>query len=68
MTPMLISVKEVSVALGVSCWTVRNLVASGHLPSVSLPSTRHRGEGNRRILVAITDLEAFIQKHRGTTR
>jgi predicted site-specific integrase-resolvase len=63
-TPLCVSVKEVATALGVSPWVVRHYIASGLLPSVQLPSTKYRGEASRRILVAVADLEEFVQRHR----
>ena len=68
MTPLLVGVKEVAAALGVSPWVVRNFISSGLLAHVSLPSTKYRGEDNRRILVAVADLEAVVAKHRRVQR
>lgn len=66
MTPLLLSVKDVAAALAVSPWVVRHYIASGKLPHVELPSTKYKGEPNRRVLVAAKDLDAFIAK--GTRR
>jgi hypothetical protein len=48
----------------VSEWVVRHYIASGLLATVKLPSTKHPGESNRRVLIAVRDLEAFIAAHR----
>jgi hypothetical protein len=68
MTPLIVSVKEAAAALGVSAWVVRRYVADGLLATVQFPSTRHRGETTRRILIAVADLEAFVLKHREVVR
>ena len=38
----------------------------GLIPTVKLPSTKHPGEDNRRVLVAVSDLEKFVAAHRET--
>jgi hypothetical protein len=47
--------------LGVSYWTMRDLVQAGIIATVKIPSVR-AGDGRpiRRILVDIRDLDAFI--------
>jgi excisionase family DNA binding protein len=47
--------------LGVSYWTMRDLVQAGTIPTVKIPSAR-AGDGRaiRRILVDIHDLDVFI--------
>ena len=64
MTPLLLGVKEVAAALGVSGWTVRKLIDGGQLPTVKLPSVRYDGEHGKRTLVSVADLERFIAQHR----
>jgi hypothetical protein len=68
MTPFLVGVKEGARMLNVSQWTFRNYVASGLLPTVQLPSTKYKGDANRRILVAVADIEAFVLKYRSVQR
>jgi predicted site-specific integrase-resolvase len=63
-SPLCLSVKQAAASLGVSEWIVRHYVASGLLPTIKLPSTKHEGEDNRRILIAVADLEMFVNKHR----
>ena len=55
--PRLVSVKIAADYLAVSPWTVRDLIASGTLPRVSLP-------GVRRVLVAMIDIEQLIVRSR----
>lgn len=64
MSALCVSVKEAAKAIGVSPWVVRHYIASGLLATVKLPSTKHPGESNRRVLIAVRDLEAFIAQHR----
>jgi excisionase family DNA binding protein len=64
MTPLCVDVKEGAAALGVSTWTFRRLIDEGHIPTVKLPSMKYEGERGKRVLVAVVDLEAFIEKHR----
>jgi hypothetical protein len=53
---------------GVSPWTVRALIADGHLRPVPLPSVRHRGETGRRILIDRADLDLVIEKWKAAGR
>ena len=48
---------------GISPWTVRALIADGHLATVKIPGTR-RGETSRRVLISFEDLKVFVDKHR----
>jgi hypothetical protein len=61
-----VDVREAAEAIGVSPWVVRHFIASGALPTVKFPSTKRRGESSRRVLIAVTDLEAFVASHRET--
>jgi excisionase family DNA binding protein len=66
--PRLLDVKEAARYLGgVSTWTIRSLVADGHLRPVRLPS-RNRGELGRRLLFDRADLDAAIAKWKEATR
>lgn len=64
MTPLVLSRKEAADALRVSVWILDRYIAGGLLPTVALPSTKHPGEKNRRILIAVSDLADFVTKHR----
>ena len=63
MTPLCYSVKQAAEAVGVSAWTLRKWIADGLLTTVKLPS-RNEGEPNRRVLIAVADLEQFVEQHR----
>ena len=61
--PRLLDIKAAAVYLGgVSPWTLRGLVADGHLRPVRLPSLRHPGENGRRLLFDIRDLDAVVDR------
>lgn len=63
--PRLLDVSATAAYLGgVSTWTVRALVADGHLRPVRLPSVRHQGENGRRLLFDRRDLDAFVDARR----
>ncbi len=64
MTPLVLSRKEAAESLQVSVWVLDRYIADGLLPTVVLPSTKNPGERNRRVLVAVADLQAFVVKHR----
>ena len=49
--------------LGCSYWTLRDLVVSGHVPAVRIPSPRaHDGRAMRRILIDSRDLDTLIER------
>jgi excisionase family DNA binding protein len=49
--------------LGCSYWTLRDLVLSGHIPAVRIPSPRARdGRAMRRVLIDSRDLERLIER------
>jgi predicted site-specific integrase-resolvase len=56
--------KTAATALGVSPWVLDRYIADGLLPVVKLPSTRHDGETSRRVLIAVSDLEALVSRFR----
>lgn len=65
LTPRLLDVKAAAAYLGgVSVWTIRAWVADGHLHPVRLPSVRHPGESNRRLLFDRADLDDFVDSMR----
>ena len=61
--PRLLDLKAAATYLGLSYWTVRDLVIAGRLPSVKIPCPRS-GDGRtiRRILVDRHDLDDFIEQ------
>ena len=61
--PRLLDLKAAATYLGLSYWTVRDLVLAGKLPSVKISCPRS-GDGRtiRRILVDRHDLDAFIEQ------
>jgi hypothetical protein len=63
-TPLCVDRKEAADALKISPWVLDRYIADGLLPVVRFPSTAHDGEPSRRVLIAVADLEAFIEKHR----
>jgi len=64
MTPLCVDVKGAAELIGMSASVVRSFIDSGVLPTVRFPSQKHEGEKSRRVLIAVTDLEAFVAKHR----
>jgi predicted site-specific integrase-resolvase len=58
----LLSLRAVAGALGISYWTARELVVSGALPAVRLPSVRSKRGANRKLLVDARDLERLIER------
>jgi Helix-turn-helix domain len=61
--PRLLGAPGASRYLGISVWTLRSLVARGHLKPVKLPACHHTGE-NRRLLFDIRDLDKFVDECR----
>ena len=61
--PRLLDLKSAATYLGLSYWTVRDLVLAGRLPSVKIPCPRS-GDGRtiRRILEDRHDLDDFIEQ------
>jgi hypothetical protein len=57
----LLDLEQAAGYLGISYWTMRDLVNAGTIPTVKIPSAR-AGDGRsiRRILIDIRDLDAFI--------
>jgi excisionase family DNA binding protein len=63
-TPLCVDVREAARLLGVSAWTVREYVATGDLPIVKLPATKGTESRSRRVLIAVEDLKAFVERCR----
>ena len=59
----LIGVQQAAAYLGLSAWTIRDLIHSGHLPRVALPG-RRPGETMRRVLIDRADLDALVERFR----
>ena len=62
--PLVVGVDEASRMLGVGSTQVRQWIDAGLLPTVKFPSIRRLGEDARRVLIAVDDLAAFVQRHR----
>ena len=61
----LLDLRAAGAYLGVSYWTMRDLIFGGVIPSVKIPSPRARdGRVIRRILVDRRDLDAFIERNK----
>jgi excisionase family DNA binding protein len=60
----LLSVDAAAAYLSVSKRTVRAWISNGDLVPVRLPSVRHRGERNRRVLLDRTDLDRFVDQRK----
>jgi excisionase family DNA binding protein len=58
----LYNVRQAALYLNVSAWTIRDLIASGHLPRIALPSLHHSGEMMRRVLIDRADLDQLIER------
>jgi excisionase family DNA binding protein len=63
-TPIAVSVDEAAALLNVSPTTMRSYIEQGLIPVVKLPSARHQHERSRRVHVAVSDIEIFVQQHR----
>jgi len=61
----LVGVRQAAEYLGLSAWTVRDLIHGGHLPRVALPG-RRPGETMRRVLIDRADLESLVERFRET--
>jgi len=65
--PLCVDVERAALALGVGTSSVRRWIESGELPIIKFPSEKHAGERSRRVLIAVSDLENFVLKHRTTS-
>jgi predicted site-specific integrase-resolvase len=61
--PLAVDIRRAAEMLGVSAWTVRAYIHTGALPVVKLPAVRS-SRPSRRVLIAVADLEAFLNEHR----
>lgn len=62
--PRLVNLSDAAAYLGVSYWTVRDLVQRGDLPAIRLPHPRSIRGSIRRILIDRNDLDALIDRFR----
>jgi len=61
----LLNLKAAGTYLGLSYWTLRDLVVAGHIPSIKIPCPRARdGSTLRRILIDRKDLDSFIERNK----
>src|SRR5690348_1142441 len=67
--PRLFDLKAAGEYLGVSYWTMRDLVLAGAVPTVKIPCSRARdGRAIRRILIDRLDLDEFIERNKERER
>lgn len=66
LTPLCLDVKDAAAAVGLSTSVLRAYIDNGILPCVKFPSAKHQGEPSRRVLIAVADLEKFVDAHRVT--
>ena len=67
--PRLLDLRAGAKYLGISYWSLRDLVLAGHVPAVRLPCPRARdGRIMRRMLVDRRDLDALIERSRERNR
>jgi hypothetical protein len=63
--PRVLNLREGAKYLGISYWSLRDLVIGGHVPVVRLPCPRSgNGRIMRRLLVDRRDLDALIERSR----
>jgi hypothetical protein len=61
----LLNLNDAAAYLGISYWTMRDLVNGGQVPTIRIPSPRSSdGRSIRRILVDRRDLDAFIERNK----
>ena len=68
MTPIAVSVKQAAALIGLWAGVLRGLIDQGLIPVIKFPSAsaKHQGERSRRVLIAVADLERFVEAHRVT--
>ena len=66
--PLCVDVEHAAEMIGMSASVLRAYVDSGLLPCIKFPSAsaKHQGEKSRRVLIAVADLERFVEAHRVT--
>ena len=68
MNPICVDVERGAAMIGLSTSVLRGLIDQGLIPVIKFPSAsaRHQGEKSRRVLIAVADLEKFVEAHRMT--
>jgi hypothetical protein len=61
--PLVVDRKTAAAAIGTSVWMLDRYIADGLLATVKYPGV-YDGEKSRRVLIAVSDLEAFVARHR----
>jgi predicted site-specific integrase-resolvase len=59
MSPRLLPLKEAAAVLGLSVWSLREVVWAGHLPVVRFPH-------GRKLFVDVQDIDVFITQNKTT--
>lgn len=67
-TPRLLDVNQAAAYLGISTWTLREMVADKLVHPVRMPSTRRQGEVSRRLLFDRADLDALVEAWKAVPR
>jgi hypothetical protein len=64
--PLCVDVERGAEMLGLSASVLRGLIDQGLIPIIKFPSAsaKHQGEKSRRVLLAVSDLEKFVEAHR----
>jgi hypothetical protein len=63
-TPLCVDVERAAAMIGLSPTVVRAYIDQGLLPVVKFPSANRRGESSRRVLIAVSDLQRFVEQYR----
>ena len=66
MNPIAVSIERAAEMIDSSSSMVRSYIDQGLLPVIKLPSAKHPNEKSRRVLIAVSDLEKFVEQHRVT--
>lgn len=66
MTAICLDIKEAAASIGLSTSVLRGLIDQGLIPVIKFPSAsaKHQGQRSRRVLIAVADLERFVEVHR----
>lgn len=68
MNPLCVDIERGAEMIGLSTTVLRGLIDQGLLPVIKFPSAsaKRQGEPSRRVLIAVSDLEKFVEQHRVT--
>ena len=61
-TVRVVDVKGAAALLCVSEWVLRRYIDDGLLATFKLPSAKNAGERNRRVLILVSEIDAFIAR------